>query len=331
MYTVCCTLGTVLFICIVLELMRSNSAYFTRKTASCVSAQKTIVPTQLAPHRMYVKAIWGLSNRLRTFRKAYCVCRRTGRELVIVDGNIDAGGCDTHIERLVTFPGVQFVQENPTDVHTIYPNVACCFDGNVPDGTIFFDRICDLNPEGFDDTDDDTNMLYQIMKLSGEVESTIRETMDKIDKGPTIGLHIRQGSVSDWHFGNFFGAWKDDKLENPDMEPHFCCFANKNKNLSSCPGNETVIETFMDAMDLEPSDVRFFVASDRTGCTLYLHQHYPNRILTTGIKIHDSKPDTFYGFMDWYCLAMCDSLIVSQISSFSYEACMPKRLKSKSL
>jgi hypothetical protein len=174
-------------------------------------------------------------------------------------------------------------------------------------------------------------MLYQIMQLSQEMESAIHETVDEISNNSTIGLHIRQGSVSDWHFGNFFGAWKDDKLENPDMEPHFCCFANKNKNLSSCPGNETVIDFFMDAMDLEPSDVKFFVASDRTGCTLYLHQHYPNRISTNGIKIHDSKPDTFYGFMDWYCLAMCNNLIVSQVSSFSYEACMPKRLTRKSL
>ena len=106
--------------------------------------RKTTVPTQLTPHRMYVKAIWGLSNRLRTFRKAYCVCRRTGRELVIVDGNMDVGGCDTHIERLVTFPGVQFVQESPTaDVDTIHYNVECSFNGNVPDGTVFFDGICD--------------------------------------------------------------------------------------------------------------------------------------------------------------------------------------------
>jgi len=291
---------------------------------------KMTIPSGIGRHKVYVKAIWGLANRLRTFRKAYCVCKRTDRDMIIVDGFFDEF-CDTHIERLVTFPGVDFVQKNPDNITSISHNKACSYDGKIPEGTIFFDGICDLNPDGFDDADDDTNELYKIMNLTHEVTSVFGDIIKNITNNDTIGLHIRQGSVSDWHYGNFFGNWKDDKLKNPLMEPHFCCFEDKKKNLSSCPGNETVIDRFMQEMDRYPSTTKFFVASDRTGCTMYLHQQYPGRVFINYIKLHDSKPDTFFGFLDWYCLTQCKSLIVSNTSSFSYEASMPKRLNRISL
>jgi hypothetical protein len=137
-----------------------------------------------------------------------------------------------------------------------------------------------------------------------------------------VGVHIRQGSVTDYVFGNFFGAWENSDTTNSPIFPQF---KDACKNLSAYHKNAPPIETFIDAMNEYDESVMFFVCADRIGTLLYLYQKFPNRILLNPLVLPTERPDTKAAILDFTMLSKCDELIVSSRGSFSTEASIIRR------
>jgi len=133
-----------------------------------------------------------------------------------------------------------------------------------------------------------------------------------------VGVHIRQGSLADYQYKNFFGAWQTHESRLPGP-PHYCCFKDISKNKSSCPSNIQHLEGFVDAMRAYGPLQRFCVVTDRPGCSIDIHSLFPNQIEDMNVFI-GQKTDTTTAVKDWSSLATCKEIIVSDISSFSYEA-----------
>jgi len=138
--------------------------------------------------------------------------------------------------------------------------------------------------------------------------------------GRLVGVHVRQGNVNDWHRGYFFGEWENISKDQPTSSPHFCCFDNPDKNLSTCPSNTQTIDAYVAKMQQYPPETMFFVCTDRTGCTLYLHQQFPDRVLMNDIYLETKVVNTYRGFVDFLCLSLCNEIVVSRMSSFADEA-----------
>jgi len=132
-----------------------------------------------------------------------------------------------------------------------------------------------------------------------------------------VGVHIRQGSVADYVFGNFFGAWKNSDITKYPIFPQF---KDSSKNLSAYKSNAPPIETFIDAMKAYEASVMFFVCADRIGTLLYLYQKFPNRILMNSLVLPTKNPGTEAALSDFLMLSKCDELVVSSIGSFSVVA-----------
>jgi hypothetical protein len=170
-----------------------------------------------------------------------------------------------------------------------------------------------------------SNAFYAMMRPTDAVMALIKDTLDTIHSHDlVVGVHIRQGNISDFHQEYFFGDWKHGEDEGL---PLMCCHEDAAKNMSSCPEQVVGIEKYVDAMRGEPDHARFFVCSDRPGCILAMEQAFPGRLIYNAITIeHDV--DFVRGFCDWWCLAHCTKLLLSSASSFSIEAAKVRGLEA---
>jgi hypothetical protein len=267
-----------------------------------------------------VDAEWGMCNRLRTYNTVYELGGRVGRQTIIVndaDQYHQFFGGDW--EQLIQIP-IPMVKRSFLEGKQLATvgtsNEDCGITVKLEDLLKVQDkyiliRSCDVIVD-IELRDE----FYKLLRPSERVLEIIRENLNRIQSERCVGVHIRQGNMSDYNYGYFFGKWDNSAAgENP----LFCCFADPLKNLSACPANVIVIERFVEAMRAEGDNTVFFVCTDRPGCMLWLEQMFPKRILYNKIQI-EYDVDVFQAFCDWYCLANCRRMILSGPSSFSTEA-----------
>jgi len=276
---------------------------------------------------LFVYPMWGIGNRLRVIRKCFTLSKLLHRDLVIVEHHDD--GFNSNIKDLCNFNckyvSAQYFENFIMKISNVVLfkfNNECtlqttvqAFDPHVHDNICIY--ACELHVDGIDNED---NSLYNQFRY--KIPYKHKSVVDQIvlHKGNIMGVHVRQGNVNDWKRGYYFGdEWKDiDKLQ-PTSSPHFCCFDDVSKNLSACPSNIQTLDVYIEKMKEYPSHM-FFVCSDRTGCYLYLHQMFPGRIIMNELYLETEHIDSNRGFIDFFCLSLCDEIIVTKISSFADEA-----------
>jgi hypothetical protein len=277
-------------------------------------------PRVVPKRTLYVDAIWGLGNRLRTYNVAYDLAISIGWDIVIFDDNHDKLVFNTDLSTLFHVPNIKITNKStvpPTSYKVISYNVEndcsllTTIDELVNIGSDVCIYCCGLQvPEV-----PAKNLFYKLIQPSTTVLDKVKHLLESFHNHYVVGVHIRQGSVADYKLGNFFGTW-NNKENTP---PLLCCMEDKNKNMSSCPEKSPSIDRFIATMKLEPSSTQFFICSDRPGCILHLAQEFPNQIIHNGIGI-EYEVNTFDAFCDWYCLSQCQKLILTQVSSFSGES-----------
>ena len=277
--------------------------------------------------RLFIAPMWGIGNRLRTIRNAYTLSQILNRELVIVeqyDKYFDANMRDLwHFP----FPHVSLKAiENRigNDMVDVPMDYACTVKARPDDlkahaHSDVFMKACELLIE---DTPSNNDLYalsqYQIpLKYKSLIEFVIANS------AKMVGIHVRQGSVIDWKSGYFFSDdWDDISTREPESAPYFCCHEDRSKNLSACSSTHWLqpIEKYIAKMRSYPPDTKFYVASDRVGCAIYLYQTFPGRIFMNDIKLEDGFVHVERDYVDFYCLSMCTEIVVSKVSSFSDEA-----------
>jgi hypothetical protein len=285
--------------------------------------------------------MWGLANHLRTYNVALDLARSLGRELVIVNHRDfkffstdlqalvsiephadDDGFQDTNDVRFATVEQANALRDCIVLEHNTEAD--CKLDKSLVDYQALdhYSNIlvhcCGLTVPGLVGVDTFYRSLRpspRIMELAGPVLRRFDEARDRNKE--VVGVHIRQGSIEDYHTGLFFGAWPNDGKHPPTL----CCFEDHTKNVSSCAPSSSGIERFVRAMHAHTNDTVFFVCTDRPGCVLFLEQEFPGRLVYSASALRvESDVDLFGAFCDFHCLAQCDRLILSEVSSFSREA-----------
>lgn len=260
---------------------------------------------------IYIQPIWGLGNRIRTLRHTYELGRLTGRDVVLVDGPDDtffSGSLKEHLHldmesiRYEDFFNIEFEKEIPASRTSKCEITVSIDEITSVKGNIYISGACHVFCK---EHDLDTNHMW---------------SMHKFYKPQTdiVGIHIRQGSLTDYAYKNFFGEWNTEESRKGG-EPYYCCFENKNNNFSSCPSNIQNFEAFEHIMRNYPSSQKFIVVSDRPGCVIEMHKRFPGQIMEQTIRI-GRETDMESTCNDWINLATCKEIIISNISSFSYEA-----------
>ena len=289
-------------------------------------------PATTGKPKIYVKADWGLGNRLRTLRVAYAAAKTLGAELLFVNAYNEGNFNIRHLDELfvVDDPDVRVVDEDaPEGTRTLSWSPGggggCTLSMPFADfEAALFDEwrlslvCCEIKLAGF--SPDPSLMLYRHLHVSDTVREYVAPVLKAMADarstgGEVVGVHIRQGHIYDYNNNYFFDYWDSSANEPPTS----CCFADVAKNVSSCLGNAPHLERFVELMRQAGDGAVFFVCSDRPGCLLNLEQFFPHRIIYNPIKVEHTMQTTT-AFCDMVCLANCDRLIVSQISSFSTEA-----------
>ena len=264
---------------------------------------------------LYVRAFWGIGNRLRTLRVAYDLARELGRPLVLVE-ELDSG-CSARLSDMLDLPVARVL---PHRRHV--PRCATRLRFNAPTGCglhlpldafraipgDIFIEACELRVEGLADS----RAFYRHVRLKPRLRDALAPFSARLRS--CVGVHIRQGSISDYRQGNFFGAWDNSSPE----EPVGCCVAGS-ETPTLCPSSAPKLDSFVDGMKRYPEGTAFFVASDRPGCIQRLHAEVPGRILHLPLRV-ERKLDTFRGMCDFLALSACRELLVTRVSSFSEEA-----------
>ena len=275
---------------------------------------------------VYVCPMWGIGNRLRTLRKGYAVATALGKEFVIVERD-DAFFAKTSMGDLWNLPFRHvsmswFNDVHRTSTHTLIPH-KCELHTSLtelkPHKNIFI-KACDINCEGISK---DAHSLYDVIRH--DVDPRFKGVVSKVleNRHRIVGVHVRQGSKTDWKRGYFFSdEWDGISKREPSSAPNFCCFEDASKNLSACPSKITYVEAFVEEMRKLPEDTIFFVCSDRPGCHMYIEQTFPKRVLRIPSPDTESM-DVFRDYADFHCLSLCSHIIVSRISSFADEARRP--------
>jgi hypothetical protein len=273
---------------------------------------------------LYVEANWGLGNRLRTYSVAYELAHRLNRKMVIViEDNWDKRIYDAHPNDLFSEPDIRVIKKAAlmgVVYHQLIYNVPndCSIEKSLADFTAL-DRhtnlliyCCGLRVPGLEVG----NIFYKQIKPSNTVMTRISPILMQFVGKKVVGVHIRQGSIGDYYYGNYYGKW--DNAEN--KPPTLCCWKDATKNVSACPDAATPLDGFIEAMKRETNVDLFFICSDRPGCMLALEQEFPKKLVYNNMSVN-YEIDTVSAFCDWYCLSQCDKLILaSNLSSFSGEA-----------
>ena len=275
----------------------------------CVCRQHRIL-SFVQRNKIYVRPIWGLGNRIRTLRHCFELGKKTARDVILVD-NQDCAGFQGSLKDTLklTSPSVHASAAFDYD-KKIYPDDGKCelfltseqikeiteFNGDV-----YIDGVCHIQSN----ESLDTREMWKMHPFH-------------MNQNDLVGVHIRQGSLADYEYKNFFGEWqtKESRLPGP---PYYCCFKDKSKNTSSCPSNIQPLDDFVDAMKSYGPLQKFCVVTDRPGCSIEIHRLFPGQIQDMIVFI-GQKTDVQTAVNDWSLLASCKEIIVSDISSFSYEA-----------
>jgi len=266
--------------------------------------------TSSGKRKIYVRPIWGLGNRIRTLRHCFELGKKTARDVILVD-NQDCAGFQGSLKDTLklTSPSVHASAAFDYD-KKIYPDDGKCelfltseqikeiaeFNGDV-----YIDGVCHIQSN----ENLDTCKMWKMHPFH-------------MNQNDLVGVHIRQGSLADYEYKNFFGEWqtKESRLPGP---PYYCCFKDKSKNTSSCPSNIQPLDDFVDAMKSYGPKQKFCVVTDRPGCSIEIHRLFPGQIQDMHVFISQNT-DAQTAANDWLSLATCKEIIVSNISSFSYEA-----------
>ena len=277
--------------------------------------------------RLYIAPMWGIGNRLRTIRDAYTLSQILNKQLVIVEQHDKY--FDANMQQLWHFP---FSHVSMEDIqHEIGKNIV-----NVPynDACSVKTQLEDLKTHGQSDVfvkacgfiiEDmpSNNDVYSLSQY--QIPLAYKSFVDSViaNSSTMVGIHVRQGSVIDWKSGYFFSDdWKDISTREPESAPYFCCHEDKSKNLSACSSTQWLqpIEKYIAKMRSYPADTKFYVASDRVGCAIYLYQTFPGRVFMNDIKLEDGFIHVARDYVDFYCLSLCKEIVVSKVSSFADEA-----------
>ena len=271
-----------------------------------------------------ISPMWGLCNRLRTLRVAHDLAKALNRRLAVVDvaqdeefkSMFNGRLRDLFVSRWLTFLDVVPQHQATRFTH----NEDCTLRTTLKEmqsvrSKYIVIRACGLTVDG---GLTETNEFYQSLVPTALSTARMAQALSQITPN-TIGVHIRQGNISDYRKGNFFGAWKQH--QDPTKLPIECCDNGDNSD-KVCPNNAPRIEQFIEKMKAENAvngTSTFFVCSDRPGCYNVLRQTFPGQIINNPVEIeYDAK--ALNAFCDWYCLAKCNQIIVTSISSFSGEA-----------
>lgn len=268
---------------------------------------------------LYLRPFWGIGNRLRTLRVAFDLARVLKRRLVLVD-SIDVG-CDVYLTSLMDVPvdGVLYTKALvPMYRKTIKSNGKgdCSLTMPLEDFQKIKDKAlliesCTLNVAGLEETSE----FYERTSPHPMIVRPILNLMEAIQITKPVGVHIRQGTVSDYKQGFFFGKWKNS---SPDI-PIGCCSKSLVGDDVVCPKSAPCVDGFVTKMNEYSPETIFYVASDRPGCLLQLKEIFGDRILHQPIEI-ESSTNSVRGMRDFVALSMCRELIISNVSSFSGEA-----------
>tara|TARA_Y100000996_G_C22535895_1_gene648266 strand:- start:984 stop:2036 length:1053 start_codon:yes stop_codon:yes gene_type:complete len=286
---------------------------------------------------LILKPMWGVGNRLRTIRKGYALCKYLGRELIIVERKDEGFDHDSMkelfgIEDIIFLTNQEFkLFQRDKEKKGLFQKVRR--DENICNTNVNMDIVKKLN-ENKDNVlyfkscglhfDKQYDYIYKNYSFYNEVKSFLTKNTESIQSHfninpntKVVGIHIRQGSISDYIKGNFFGKWDNS---DKTLKPFFPQFKDKSKNLSAYHPKAPPIEYFINIMNQYDTSVKFFICSDRTGVLLYLHQLYPDRILMNPLIIQNDLPNSLYGFKDFLMLSKCDEIIATGVGSFSTEA-----------
>lgn len=281
---------------------------------------------------LFVEPMWGLGNRLRVIRKAYALCNLLNRRLVIIHG-IDDGFDHPDIKHLFKMKNIncisreefERIKSRQCQLFTINNLEQRC-ESHVDIvelktiNTALYTNSCDIYNA---DIDKDTSFYRDVSSVfnNKDYRRSIRQDFKQVKNIETcskiVGVHIRQGSVADYIYGNFFGHWDNKDLT---MQPFFPQFEDKSKNLSATHPKAKPLEDYIDVMLSYDSSVMFFLCADRIGTLIYLHQIFPGRIVMNDLKLPSENPDSEYGLKDFLSLSKCDEIVVSKVGSFSEEA-----------
>lgn len=271
-----------------------------------------------------ISPMWGLCNRLRTLRVGHDLAKALNRHLAVIDNTNDqefTSMFNGRLRDLFSNQHVRFIDAVPTDgtvSEFTYnsPNNDCTFVTTLAEMTkIESDYIvikaCGLSVYGLVESDE----FYKSIIPTPIAANRMMAALNQISP-TTVGVHIRQGNISDYRKGNFFGAWKKD--QDPNKLPIQCC-TSANSADQVCPDNAPHIEKFIDAIRTLHGSPTVFICSDRPGCYQVLTTAFPGRVISNPVEI-EYDANALNAFCDWYCLAKCSQIIVTSISSFSTEA-----------
>jgi len=271
-----------------------------------------------------ISPMWGLCNRLRTLRVAHDLAKALNRHLAVIDNTNDQefkSMFNGRLRDLFSSQHLMFMDEMPTagtvsEFTYNSPSGDCTSKLTLAEMTkIKSDYIvikaCGLTVDGLSESDE----FYKSIVPTPIAADRMMAALNQITP-TTIGVHIRQGNISDYRKGNFFGAWKKD--QDPNKLPIECCTSANAAN-QVCPDNAPHIEKFIEAIRGLDGPPTVFICSDRPGCYQVLQSTFPGRIISNPVEI-EYDANALNAFCDWYCLANCSQIIVTSISSFSTEA-----------
>lgn len=294
----------------------------------CCVALTCVASRFAQPRRdvIYIWPLWGIGNRLRTIRVCYALAQHLGKDVILVEH--DDEGFQGSMSKLFGHPfgsvsKFHFEQVICRTKHIpIFEfNEECALNIDVAQlsqAGSFCIKACELKLKDAWQLMNDRS-VYSRLHLHTSADT--KELLNTVLRTNAVGVHVRQGNVNDWERGYFFNdEWKGIRERDPTSAPLMCCFKDESKNLSACTSNVTHLETYVNKMKEFPDTTTFFVCSDRPGCLLYLHQMFPNRILSNPPFIETRTIDTTVGMKDFVCLSHCTKILCSTISTFCNEA-----------
>lgn len=284
---------------------------------------------QLTCQWIVVSPMWGLCNRLRTLRVAHDLAKALNRRLAVVDNTDDKefkSMFNGRLRDLFTSQHLTFIDMLPAESSQFTYNNDCTLTTSLTEmkkvrSKYIVIKACGLTVDGLTETNEFYKSLVPTTLTNQRMSSALAQITPT-----TVGVHIRQGNISDYRKGNFFGAWKKD--QDPNKLPIECC-TESNSAVSVCPDNAPRIEKFIEAMNKSNAS-NFFICSDRPGCYKALNDAFAGRIISNPVEI-EYDANALNAFCDWYCLANCSQIIVTSISSFSGEAAKMNNAKVISL
>lgn len=271
-----------------------------------------VVLAQRPAPAVYVQPMWGIGNRLRTIRVAYDLAKELHVPLILVERK------DTFlsksIQELMHLPVARTVRrwQVPFCVTHVRTPRSCVttrpLDAFKASAGPFLITSCGLEVPGLADSGEfykHVRILPDVLRLLAPLEHVLSSS---------VGVHIRQGTPTDYKKGYFFGAWPNHH-KTPPTE---CCEA-ATSHTHLCPDAACPLEKYVDAMRAYPATTTFFVAGDRPGCIRTLKRLFPGQIVHFPTD-DELNLDSRLGLRDFVALSRCRELLVSRVSSFAHEA-----------